>query len=273
MGLCALLIDTAVERSTFRLAASVSGTPASVVLLHAGVADRRSWFGVMGALAPEHSSVAYDRPGFGETPAAGASGTELEHLDAVVETLAATPLVLVGNSQGGRIAIDFALRSPDLVRALVLVAPAIGGAPEPALDGQVAALARAIDAADDAGDLDEVNRLEALAWLDGPAGPEGRVAPNVRTLFLAMNRIALASGEPATVGEPTSAHERLEELRVPTRVIVGTLDLPHVRARARELAARAPGAELTLMDGVAHLPQLERPGDVAGLIRAAGAAA
>ncbi len=228
---------------------------------------------MMRALMPDHGSVAYDRPGFGDTPAAGSAGTELDHLDAVVETLASAPLVLVGNSQGGRIAIDFALRSPGLVRTLVLVAPAIGGAPEPALDGAVAALAHAIDAAEAARDLDEVNRLEALAWLDGPAGPEGRAAPEARALFLTMNGIALASGDAARVEAPTSAYGRLEDLRAPTRVIVGSLDLPHVIARARELAVRAPRAELTVMDGVAHLPQLERPGEVAALIRAAIAAA
>jgi pimeloyl-ACP methyl ester carboxylesterase len=183
------------------------------------------------------------------------------------------PLVLVGNSQGGRIAIDFALRSPDLVRALVLIAPAIGGAPEPALDGPVSALARAIDAADAAGVVDEVNRLEALAWLDGPAGPEGRAAPEARALFLAMNRIALASEDAAADPAPTTAHDRLEELRMPVSVIVGTLDLPHVIARGRELAARAPRAELVVMDAVAHLPQLERPNEVATLIRTAIAAA
>ena len=269
----ALLIETVVERSPFRLAASVSRQSAAVVLLHAGVADRRSWHGVMRALMPDHGSVAYDRPGFGDTPPVGSAGTELDHLDAVVETLASPPLVVVGNSQGGRIALDFALRSPELVRTLVLVAPAIGGAPEPALDGAAAELAHAIDAADAAGDLDEVNRLEALAWLDGPAGPEGRVVADARALFLAMNRIALASGDAANVDEPTSAYGRLEELGVPTRVIVGALDLPYVIARARELAARAPGAELTVMDGVAHLPQLEQPGEVAALIRAAIAAA
>ena len=81
----------------------------------------------------------------------------------------------------------------------------------------------AIDAADAAGDLDEVNRLEALVWLDGPAGPEGRAVADARALFLAMNRIALASGDAANVDEPTSAYGRLEELGVPTRVIVGAL--------------------------------------------------
>lgn len=267
------LTDIVVEGASFRLAASVNGDRASVLLLHAGVADRRSWFGTMRALAPEHTSVAYDRPGFGGTPADGVAGTELEHLDAIVDALGSVPLILVGNSQGGRIAIDFALRSPDLVRTLVLIAPAIGGAPEPVLDGLASALARAIDAADAAGDVDEVNRLEAVAWLDGPAGPEGRVAGDARALFLAMNRIALASEDAAADPVPTSAHDRLEELRMPVSVIVGTLDLPHVIARGRELAARAPRAELIVMDAVAHLPQLERPNEVAALIRTAIAAA
>lgn len=256
-----------VEEASFRLAATVSGDPPrSIVLLHAGVADRRSWHGVMRALAG-HGCVAYDRPGFGDTPA-GEGGTELEHLAAVVRALATEPVVLVGSSQGGRIAIDFALEHPELVRALVLVAPAIGGAPEPHLNGAAGALERALDAADASGDLDEVNRLEALAWLDGPAGPEGRITGGARALFLEMNRVALANAAGPPHAPPASAYARLEDLRPPVRVIVGDLDFPHVIALARELAARAPAARLAVMDGVAHLPQLERPDDLAELIRA-----
>src|SRR4029453_13662207 len=88
---------------------------------------------------------------------------------------------------------DLALARPDRVAALVLVAPAVRGAPEadeatfePALE----VLSAALDAADEAGDLDQVNRLEAHIWLDGPDAPEGRGGGLARAPFPRHNRVA-----------------------------------------------------------------------------------
>ena len=51
-----------------------------------------------------------------------------------------------------------------------------------------------MEAADTAGDLDEVNRLEAWLWLDGPAGPEGRVSGPVREALPGHERDRPAGG-------------------------------------------------------------------------------
>lgn len=57
-----------------------------------------------------------------------------------------------------------------------------------------------IEVAENAADLDTVNRLEAHLWIDGPATQEGRVGGAARPLFLDMNNRALRSGD---VGEVT----------------------------------------------------------------------
>ena len=251
-----------------------AGAPV-VVLLHAGVADRRAW----GAVAPllPGTVVAYDRRGFGETPLAG-HGRPWSHLDDLVAVLDAVapdgaPAWLVGNSMGGALAVDAALARPERVAGLVLVAPAVSGAPEPGadeLDPATRALADAIDAAFTAGDLDAVNRVETRLWLDGPASPEGRVGGGARELVLAMNGVALAAGGPEDAGESgVDAWARLEEVRAPTTVVLGALDVPAVNARGREVSERIPGATLRMMPGVAHLPGVERPQDLAALVRAA----
>ena len=51
-----------------------------------------------------------------------------------------------------------------------------------------------IESAENAGDVDEVNRLEAWMWLDGPTADEGRVVGAARDLFLEMNGKALRAG-------------------------------------------------------------------------------
>lgn len=248
------------------LAASRTGSSPLVVLLHPGVCDRRAWRDVMEALAPGVASVAYDRPGFGETLPAAAPYAAVDHLASVMDQAIGGAAVVVGNSQGARIAIDFALARPDRVRGLVLIGPAVSGAPDFPLDDRLAALDRAIEAAEVTGDLDEVNRLEAHLWLDGPHCAEGRVGGASRDRFLEMNGIALRAGGVDPL-EPPSAWARLEELSTPVLVVLGVYDVPGINDRGRELARRAPNARLIVLPGVAHVPALEDPEALAALIR------
>jgi pimeloyl-ACP methyl ester carboxylesterase len=146
------------------------------------------------------------------------------------------------------------------VRALVLVAAAVSGAPEasgfpPAVQARLAEL----DTAEQRGDLAAVNELEAQCWLDGPLQPAGRVGGATRELFLSMNGISLRSAPAGDAIEAPSAFDRLHELTVPTLVIWGPHDFPHVQSRMRQLVAQVRGARHRIIDDTAHLPGLERP--------------
>jgi pimeloyl-ACP methyl ester carboxylesterase len=249
-----------------------TGDGPPVVLLHAGVADRRSWYAVADGLAGREV-VAYDRRGCGESPVSAEAFSHVDDLVAVLDEIAPEPAWLVGSSMGGGLAIDTALSMPDRVAGLVLLAPAVSGAPEPEIDFATEALGAALDAAYESGDLDEVNRLEAWIWLDGPAGPEGRVAGAPRDLFFVMNRILLDNGVAEDAGKSgVDAWERLGELRVPTMIACGDLDVPFLVERCRQLADTMPNARLVDLPGLAHLPYLEDPMAVVDLVQAALAA-
>lgn len=99
---------------------------------------------------------------------------------AVLDRLGRSPVWLVGSSMGGALALDAALTAPEQVAGLVLLAPGVSGAPEPEIDDDTRRLFDLIGHAIDAGDLDEVNRLETWLWLDGPGQtrrPGGRARP------------------------------------------------------------------------------------------------
>jgi pimeloyl-ACP methyl ester carboxylesterase len=240
------------------------------VLLHAGVADSRSWHEVASRLAGSTTLVAYDRRGFGDSEPSTGPFTHVEDLLAVLDQVGASQAWLVGSSAGGGIALDATLTAPGRVAGLILLAPAVSGAPEADLDPGTLRLAGQIDQAIASGDLGEANRLETWVWLDGPGAPEGRVGGPARSLALEMNAICLRNAVPEGAGgSGLDAWARLAEIEVPALVACGDRDVPVLVTRSRELASRLPRGQYRELAGLAHLPYLEQPAAVAQLIAGA----
>jgi pimeloyl-ACP methyl ester carboxylesterase len=243
-----------------KLVGEQAGEGPPLIFLHAGVADRRMWRPQMTALSSSFRTVAYDRRGFGETETADLPFSHLEDLREILDRLDIQRASLVGCSQGGRVAIDFALAYPDRAESLVLIAPAISGAPAPLnFPARALDLDAELDAADEAGDLERVNAIEAIFWLDGPTSPEGRVGGAVRDLFLDMNGLALARPDLQQEIEPPSAYEQVSDLDLPVLLLWGDLDFPHVKDRCHYLVQTIPGARGQVITATAHLPNLEKP--------------
>lgn len=230
-----------------------------LMFLHAGVCDSRMWLEQFDAFASSRRVAAFDRRGFGRTAAVDERYSDVDDLCAVMTALDIDRAILVGCSQGGRIAIDATLAQPQRVAGLVLVAAAIGGAPDaPITDARANALMIAYENAEQSHDIDEENRLAAHVWLDGPFSVEGRVGGTVRELFLAMNHIALTAKQVGSEDVPQTAYANLSRIATPTLVIRGTLDVPGIIENMKHAAATIPGARACELDGVAHLPSMER---------------
>jgi pimeloyl-ACP methyl ester carboxylesterase len=241
-----------------------------VLLIHAAVNDRRGWHHVVERLAPHHRCLAYDMRGFGETRYKREDGwSPVADAVAVLDAAGVKQAAVVASSMGGQVAIDLTLTHPDRVTGLVLIGTAIRGAPYPELvEGPTAELTAKIESAFAAGNFDEVNRLEAWMWLDGPAAEEGRVGGRVRELFLQMNAHALDAESPGKQAEIPPAWPRLGEIAVPALIMIGRLDAEDIVAINEPAAGMIPNARLVWLDNVAHVPQLE--GDPTTLIEIAG---
>jgi pimeloyl-ACP methyl ester carboxylesterase len=249
------------------LAADVIGNGDPIVFLHAGVCDHRMWREQMTAAGTNHKAIAYDRRGFGRTRCEAEDYSAVADLMNVIDTLAdGAPAILVGCSQGGRIALDAALMQPLRVRALILIAPSVYGAPTPVYPPEIEKLLAHLKALDERGDIDRVNAIEAHLWLDGPLAAEGRVRGRARELFLDMNGIALRSPLSGTNCDNVPSFKRFHEIAVPTLVIQGDLDFPHIQARSRLMAATMQNATHIELNGTAHVPSLEQPAQITNLI-------
>ena len=241
-----------------------------IVLIHAGVADRRMWEPVWPTLSRAHDVVRIDLRGFGDSVARPAG--PVSQADDVLEVLSEIGVDrchLVGASFGAGVALETALTRPAAVASLLLAAPA-GSLLEltPGLrafiDEETAALER--------GDLDAAVEVNLSWWVDGPHRQPDQVDPEVRALVGRMQRRAfeVTSGwddvEESELEPP--ALDRLSEVCVPVLVLAGGLDHDTVRDAAGRVVSGVAGAELVEWPQVGHLPSLERSADFLDLLRA-----
>lgn len=252
-----------VKSSCATLAADILGDGDPIVFLHAAVTDRRMWRAEMKGIATTNKAIAYDRRGFGETDASQEDFSSVADLMAILDAQAnGVPAILVGCSQGGRIVIDAALTHPERVRGLVLIAPNITGEQSPVLAPKIEGLLKAQEEAEVVGDSEQIGEIKARLWLDGPLAQENRVSGPERLLFHEMHaaRLRTSSIGRDLDGEPNI--DRVTEILVPTLIIWGELDFPHIQARCRRLVAEMPNASAHKIAASAHLPSLDSPAEV-----------
>lgn len=243
------------------LRGEAAGFGLPVVFLHAGVADRRMWQSQMEALAAAgYHVLAYDRRGYGETTTPDEPFSHLVDLEAVLDQRDIHAAVLVGCSMGGGLALDFAIQNPGRTVGLVLVGTAVSGVQsEGEQPDEIADIEDALAYAEERGNLDLVNRIEAHLWLDGPLSPNGRVEGPERDLFLEMNAIALSHPK-LTQEEPRDpAMDSIAGVTAPVLLVVGALDYPDIIERHDELSEEFENAFAVILEDTAHLPSLERP--------------
>jgi 3-oxoadipate enol-lactonase len=223
------------------------GSGPVVVLLHPGVGDSRQWDRVWPALIADCRAIRYDVRGFGRSAAATQEYTLVGDLRRVLEHFQVERAHLVGCSMGGGAAVDLALAEPDRVQSLTLLCPGISGyawPEEPGLQAEFAALAAAEG---------EEGIVAGYQRLWAAAGAEPEVMEQLRSAVRAEPN----EEEYQRPAEP--AFDRLDELSVPTVLLVGDLDRPALIALNQEAARRIPGCQLIWMPGVDHMPALRDP--------------
>lgn len=245
-----------------RLAYDTAGVGPALVLLHAGICDRRMWDDVWVPLARRYRVVRYDTRGYGETRLLDDRPySNRADLVAVLDHLGIDRAALVGVSRSGAIVIDTTLEYPERVSALVPVAAGLSGFEAPLTPAEEAAFAE-LERLEEVGEHDALVEAEMRVWVDGIGGSPDRV-PGIRARVAAMDleayRDHAAEPEHRVVTLDPPAAGRLGEIRVPTLVIVGDLDAPETQATARHIADGVAGARLEVLHGVAHLPPMEEP--------------
>jgi pimeloyl-ACP methyl ester carboxylesterase len=253
-----------IEVNGANLAYDDVGDGTAVVLLHAGIADRRMWRGQIEALAGRHRVVNLDLRGYGGSTLPATEFAHHNDVAGVLDGLGLARAALVGCSFGGSVAIDTALAHPDRVSALALFGAAVSGHE---WSDEANDLWEALAGDVDEQNLDAVAEAEVRFWVIGPGRQPEDVDRDFVSFAREMDRAALAA-EAALRDVPVReldppAIGRLGEIQGPVLATAGAADVPDILRLADLIAATAPaGRRLPDVPDAGHLLPLERPGPV-----------
>ena len=236
----------------------VRGSGPAVVLIPAYGFDTRCWDDQVGPLSQANTVVRYDPRGFGRSsqPAEDDHYSHQEDLAGLLDRLRIRQAHIVGNSNGGRIAIGFALAYPERTASLVAADPALDGTWPPseiaAYFGQAheTALSRGIDAAKE----ELITTMPAFL----PAMSREALASRVRTMMRDFSGWQFLRDDPERPSVPDAAN-RLHELHMPVLAILGELEMPYIRGVVGRLADEAPHAQRLDIAGAGHFTAMEAP--------------
>ncbi len=241
-----------------------------LLLIHGMAGTAENWREVIEPLALGHTVIAPDFPGHGNSEPGGGDyslGSLASGLRDLMLTLGHERATLVGHSLGGGVAMQFTYQFPEMVERLALVAsgglgpdvsPILRAAALPGADLFIAATAGAGSSVGGA-----LGRgLGALGLR--PSADVAEVARGYASLADGERRKAFLATLRAVVGTEGQRVAALDRLylaeALPLLILWGSGDpiIPVSHARAAHEAL--PHSRLEILDGVGHIPQLERPG-------------
>ena len=276
-----LLRITDVETREGRITTLIAGGgPEQVLCLHGLGSNKASFFETVSALSPDFTVHALDLPGFGSSAKpARARYDALWFARAVasyMDSMGIDEAHLIGNSMGGRIALEVAFGAPDRVTSLSLLAPAIAFVRRrrelvplvKLLRPELAAIPHPLRAA----------TVRAQFW--GLFARPDRLDPVVADVAVEefcnsyrsrAARIAFfAAARNIYLDEPhgeAGFYARLAELAPPALFVWGDSDRLIPAGFSRHVAEALPTARQVILDDCGHVPQVELAEQTNRLIR------
>jgi pimeloyl-ACP methyl ester carboxylesterase len=242
----------------------------AIFFLHGFGASLFSWQKVLRPLSKWGTTISYDRPGFGLTErplvfdhrAENPYGTagQVEMLKSLMDAMGIREAVLVAHSAGGTVGLAMALKYPQMVRKLLLVAPAVY------LYSPVPSWARRFLTR-------KASRIFGMALIHPTRHFVRRILNNIvhdpacvtddavdgyEKPFHSINWEA-GLWEFSLAPHARNLWKRMDELHMPVMIIAGDDDHVVPTRHSRRLAEITPGAEFVLVKGCGHMPQEERP--------------
>jgi len=253
-------MDRLFANGTVNAAEIGEGTP--LFLFHSLLSDRASFDAIAPKLSRSFRLIVPELPGFGRSQAVGGGLAEIADrmAEAVKDAAGGDEAIVLGNGYGGFVALQMAIRHPEIASKLVL-ADCGAAFSEPGREAfrNMARVSR------DKG-LEAITDV-AMRRLFAPEFQERHpeLMRDRREAFLQTDPDVFRSACDALANLDLRAE--LAAVKVPALVLVGEHDEATPPPMSHELAAGLPRAELKVIPGCAHVPQLQSPRQFLGALK------
>jgi len=224
----------------------------TLLLVHGFPLDHTLWQPQVESLRDVARVLAPDLPGFGTSAASRTTMTMDDYADALATELDrqnVERVVICGLSMGGYVALAFLAKHPDKVQGLILCNTRAGADDEKAREGRRASEKKVRDAG--VGELAN-GMLPKMLTPKAPA--------ELRASVQAMMARQPADGVIAALRGMAARPDRtpmLSSIRVPTLILTGRDDTLIPPSESEAMARAIPESRLLIIDGAAHLSNLE----------------
>jgi 3-oxoadipate enol-lactonase len=234
------------------------GQGATIVFLHGYPLNHNMWEPQLVSFSQHHHVVLLDLPGFGlarrEEPVPETLQGFAESVRASISVFSTAPVIVVGHSFGGYVALQLYRQHPEIFRGLVLTNTRSAADSPEAKEKRLATIKR-LEAPDQTLEVDEVARglVAPGTWEAG-----GPVVTTVREMVRAAPTPTVRATLRA-IAERPDLTSVLPDIRVPTLVIWGEEDRLIPPAQSQSMVPLIPAAAGVGIPAAGHLPSLESP--------------
>ena len=232
------------------------GTGYPLVLIHGFTLNTQMWEDQFSVFAQNYRVIRYDMRGSGQSAMPTEEPfTEVDDLLALLDALGVSRAIVLGLSRGGSVAIDFALAHPERIYALVLVDPALGGwhwsedFSQSMRELEITARTQSVD-------------MARQRWLAHPLFLPVRERPELAKQLAKIvasysGWLWLQASSERDTDLPTP--RPLEQISVPTLLIMGERDIEEFQAIANHIADTIPHLTKIVLPSVGHMSNMEAP--------------
>lgn len=237
------------------------GDGVPIVLLHGFTGSGETWKNFISTSSAGFEFITIDLPGHGKTkPHVLKTMDEcIDDLHQLFKELNRSKFILVGYSMGGRTALSYAAKYPEMLAGLVLESASPGLSEESARikrRNQDEKLAKKIE---EEGIQEFVNYWENIPLFETQKRLREEIQSKIRAERLAQSVTGLANSlRGMGTGSQRSNWEQLETLSIPVLLLAGELDPKFVKIN-EDMKNRIPNAELKLFPDAGHAIHVEKP--------------